>query len=80
MKGLVFRSFSDVSTKVSKYEGITNDEKVVCVSFVDGSCDIGIGNDKIEALRNRREQFNLPEGGDYLSQNKLFSIMSWKVN
>lgn len=79
LNGLVFKSFEDVSTSVSKFCGVTSDNKHVAVSFIEGSCDIGIGLDKTEALRNRREQFNLPQGGDYISKNELFKRMNWRV-
>lgn len=79
LNNLVFKNFEDVSTSVSKYRGITSDNKIVTISFIEGSCDIGVGENNIEALRNRAEAFYLPQNGDYISRGELFERMGWAM-
>ena len=76
---LTFKSLEQVSSaNPSRWIGILSDDRFLIATFLAGELEIGIGIDKMDALKNREVVLSDYGDSDYLEENTLLGNMGWK--
>lgn len=77
---LKLRRFDKIpGTKWLLWEGELENNQKIRVSFVEGSLEIGIGEDYESARHNKIEVLDFGEDQGYVTKEEIFEILKWKI-